>query len=134
MDPDTRTRAAIEEHWQSSERGDVETEHAIYAVDAILDYPQSGERFRGRATIAAQRDGHPADRHFTIQRIVGGGDLWVSECVITYDDVPTYSVSIMEFADGHVVHETQYFADTFGAPEWRTALAEPMPGRTIVKA
>ena len=134
MDPDARTRAAIEEHWQASERGDIETEHAIYAVDAILDYPQSGERFRGRATIAAQRGGHPADRHFAIQRIVGGGDLWVSECVITYDDVPTYSVSIMEFADGHVVHETQYFADTFGAPEWRTALAEPMPGRTIVKA
>ena len=134
MDPDTRTRAAIEEHWQASERGDIETEHAVYAVDAILDYPQSGERFRGRATIAAQRGGHPADRHFTIRRIVGGGDLWVSECVITYDDVPTYSVSIMEFADGHVVHETQYFADTFGAPEWRTALAEPMPGRTIVKA
>jgi len=58
----------------------------------------------------------------------------VSECVITYDGVPTYSVSIAELADEHVVHETQYFADTFGAPAWRTALAEPMPGRTIAKA
>ena len=134
MDPDTQTRAAIEEHWQASERGDIEPEHAIYAEDAILDYPQSGERFRGRATIAAQRGGHPADRHFTIRRIVGGGELWVSECVITYDAVPTYTVSIMEFAHGQVVHETQYFADTFGAPEWRAALAEPMPGRTIVSA
>jgi hypothetical protein len=38
MDPDTRTRAAIEEHWQASERGDTETEHAIYATGAILDY------------------------------------------------------------------------------------------------
>src|SRR5579872_5630725 len=46
MDPDSRTRAAIEEHWRASERGDTETEHAIYAEDGILDYPQSGERFR----------------------------------------------------------------------------------------
>ncbi|MFD5784148.1 nuclear transport factor 2 family protein [Streptomyces sp. NPDC126933] len=134
MDPDIRTRAALEEHWQASERGDTEAEHAIYAADAILDYPQSGERFRGRETISAQRGGHPASRHFTVHRIVGSGDLWVSECVITYDGVPTYSVSMMEFADGHVAHETQYFADAFGAPEWRTALAEPMPGRNIARA
>jgi hypothetical protein len=124
VDADARTRAAIEEHWLASERGDIETEHAIYATDAILDYPQSGERFRGRARIAAQRGGHPADRHFTVRRISGHANLWVSECVITYDGTPSYSVSIMEFTDEHVVHETQYFADPFEAPASRAALAE----------
>jgi len=123
MDPDIRIRTAIEEHWQASERGDIEAEHAIYAADAILDYPQSGERFRGRETISAQRGGHPASRHFTVRRIIGGGDLWVSECVITYDGVPTFTVSTMEFAHGQLVHETQYFADAFGAPEWRAVRA-----------
>ena len=131
MSSDSRTRAAIEEHWRASECGDDEVEHAIYAADAVLDYPQSGERFRGRATISAQRAGHPASRHFTVLRIVGGGDLWVSECVITYDGVPSYSVSIMEFAHEAVVHETQYFGDTFPAPSSRSALAESMPGRQI---
>lgn len=125
------TRAAIEEHWLASERGDSQAEHAIYAEDAILDYPQSGERFRGRATIAAQRGGHPAERHFTVLRITGGGALWVSECVISYDGVPSYSVSIMEFAQGLVAHETQYFGDVFRAPASRAAIAEPMPGRQI---
>jgi hypothetical protein len=134
MDPDARTRAAIEDHWRASEREDVEAEHAIYAVDGILDYPQSGERFRGRSKIAEQRGGHPAKRHFTVLRISGGGNLWVSECIITYDDAPTHSVSIMEFAGEHVVHETQYFADPFQAPAWRAALAEPMPGRKISTA
>jgi len=134
MDADSRTRAAIEQHWQASESGDTETEHAVYAVDAILDYPQSGERFRSRATIAAQRGGHPASRHFTVQRISGSGKLWVSECIITYDGAPTYSVSIMEFADEQVVHETQYFAGPFPSPGWRADLAEPMPGRTISRA
>jgi hypothetical protein len=125
MTHDFDTLARITEHWQASELGDVDTEHAIYADDAILDYPQSGERFRGRSTIRAQRGGHPAERHFTITRIQGGGDLWVSECVITYDGAPINTVSIMEFADGLVTHETQYFADPFPAPASRAALAEP---------
>ena len=128
------TRTAIEQHGQASEDGDTETEHAIYAVDAILDYPQSNERFRGRATIAAQRGGHPADRHFTVLRISGDGNLWVSECILSYDGVPTYSVSVMEFAGESVVHETQYFAETFSAPPWRAALSEPIPERHIERA
>jgi len=128
-DRDARTRARLEQHWEASDRGDSDTEHAIYADEAILDYPQSGERFRGRSKIQAQRGGHPAERHFTILRIRGGGDLWVSECVITYDGVPTYAVSVMEFADDLVTHETQYFADPFQAPAWRAALSEPIPDR-----
>jgi hypothetical protein len=131
MDSDARIRAVIEEHWRASEAGETEAEHAIYAENAILDYPQSGERFRGRATILAQRGGHPANRHFSLLRITGSQDSWVSECIITYDGVPTCSVSIMEFTGDHVVHETQYFADPFPAPAWRAELGEPMPDRDI---
>jgi hypothetical protein len=69
MDRDAKTRARIEQHWEASERGDSETEHAIYAEDAILDYPQSGERFLGRSKIQAQRGGHPAERHFTGEHV-----------------------------------------------------------------
>ena len=129
MDRDARTRARLEQHWTASEDGDTDTEHAIYAADAILDYPQSGERFRGRSKIQAQRGGHPAERHFTVLRIRGGGDLWVSEVVITYDRAPSYAVSVMEFTGDLVTHETQYFADPFPAPASRAALAEPIPGR-----
>jgi hypothetical protein len=128
MDRDASTRALIEQHWKASEDGDADTEHAIYTADGILDYPQSGERFRGRPKIQAQRGGHPAVRHFTVLRIRGGDDLWVSEVVITYDGVPTHSVSVMEFAGDLVTHETQYFADPFKAPAWRAALSEPIPG------
>jgi hypothetical protein len=129
MDDDAQTPARILEHWEASEQGDSATEHAIYAVDAVLDYPQSGERFRGRATIAAQRGGHPSNRHFAVKRISGAGSSWVSECVISYDGAPSHSVSIMDFGpDGLVTHETQYFADPFTAPAWRAALSEPMNG------
>ena len=126
-DRDADIRARVQKHWDASERGDIDAEHAIYAADAILDYPQSGERFRGRSTIQAQRGGHPAERHFTVRRILGGGEVWVSEVVITYDGAPTYSVSVMEITDGLVTHETQYFADRFPAAPGRAALAEPIP-------
>ena len=126
-DRDADIRARVQQHWEASESGDIDLEHAIYADQAILDYPQSGERFRGRSKIQAQRGGHPAERHFTIRRIQGGGDLWVSECVITYDGAPTYSVSIMEMTDGFVTHETQYFADPFPASPTRAELAETIP-------
>jgi hypothetical protein len=126
---DADIRARIQQHWEASERGDIDLEHAIYAADAILDYPQSRERFSGRSRIQAQRGGHPAERHFTIRRILGHGDLWVSECVITYDGAPSYSLSIMEITDGLVTHETQYFADPFPAPPARAALAERIPAR-----
>jgi hypothetical protein len=124
---DADIRARLKHHWEASEHGDADAEHAIYATDAILDYPQSGERFRGRARIQAQRGEHPAERHFTIRRISGRDEMWVSECVITYDGVPTYSVSVLEFVDGLVTHETQYFADPFDAPVTRAALAEAIP-------
>ncbi len=127
MAGDADIRARIQEHWEASERGDGDAESAIYAVDAILDYPQSGERFRGRATIQAQRDGNPARRHFAVRRIAGEGAVWVSEVVITYDDAPSYSLSIMEFADGLVARETQYFADPFPAAPRRADIAERIP-------
>jgi ketosteroid isomerase-like protein len=127
VDADSRIRAAIEEHWQASEADDTEAEHTIYAEDAVLSYPQSGERFRGRKKIAAQRGGHPASRHFEVVRITGGGALWVSEVLITYNGAPSHSVSIMEFTGEQVTRETQYFAEPFPAPAWRTALTEPPP-------
>ena len=44
------TRAALERHWTASAAGDQDGEHEIYHDDAIVEYPQSGERIRGRQT------------------------------------------------------------------------------------
>ena len=106
-------REALNAHWAASDADDFETEHLIYHEDAVLDYPQSGERTRGRRNIQNQRASQPSKKRFTVKRIIGGGDLWVTEFILTYDGKPSYTVSIMEFRNGKVVHETQYFADPF---------------------
>jgi hypothetical protein len=99
--------------WAASDTNDFDAEHRIYRSDAVLEYPQSGERIRGRANIQASRQAQPNAKHFTVRRIIGGNDLWISELVLTYDDRPYYTVSITEFVDGEIVRETQYFADSF---------------------
>ena len=110
---DREIRHALETHWSASDDNDFATEHRIYRDDAVLEYPQSGERIRGRANIQASRTAQPNAKRFTLRRIVGGGDLWISELVLTYDGEPSYVVSIMEFDAGAVIRETQYFGDPF---------------------
>src|SRR5215475_13862687 len=114
IEMDDRTvRQALKRHWKASDANDFNAEHEIYREDAVLDYPQSGERIRGRRNIQESRFVQPNKKRFTVRRIVGSGDLWVTEFVLTYDDIPSYAVSIMEFREGRVVKETQYFADRF---------------------
>ncbi|RUL63234.1 nuclear transport factor 2 family protein [Dyella dinghuensis] len=118
-------RMAIDRHWAASAAGDQVTEHEIYHDDAICEYPQSGEIIHGRYNLQALRSHHPGKPSgFKIRRIVGEGNLWVSEYVITYQGKPAYTVSIMEFRDGKVAHEVQYFADPFAAPAWRSQWVE----------
>jgi len=121
---DQALRAALQRHWDASDASDFEREHDIYANDAVLDYPQSGERIRGRRNIQESRTVQPNKKRFTIRRIIGSGDLWVSEFILTYDDRPSYVVSIMEFRDGLVAHETQYFTDPFDPSPTRAHLVE----------
>jgi hypothetical protein len=122
---DDRTRlGALQRHWDASDANDFEAEHDIYREDAVLDYPQSGERIHGRRNIQESRFVQPNRKRFTVRRIVGGGDLWVTEFVLTYDGAPSYVVSIMEFRESLVAHETQYFCDPFEPAPSRAHLVE----------
>src|SRR5689334_23579759 len=123
---DLTVRAALQRHWDASDAGDYDAEHDIYHDDAVLDYPQSGERIRGRRNIQESRFLQPNKKRFTVRRMIGGGDLWVTEFVLSYDGVPSYTVSIMEFRDGLVARETQYFADRFDPGPSRAHLVEQM--------
>jgi ketosteroid isomerase-like protein len=126
---DQEVREALNRHWAASDSGDFATEHDIYHDDAVLDYPQSRERILGRRNIQITRTLQPNIKRFAIHRIIGSGDLWVTEYVLSYDGQPFYTVSIMEFRGSKVAHETQYFADSLGASatrkEWVVSMDDP---------
>lgn len=121
-------REALNAHWLASANGDLDAEHDIYDDDAICDYPQSGERIRGRANLQALRGHHPdKPSGFDVKRIQGEGNLWITEYMISYQGQAAFTVSIMEFRDGKVIHETQYFSSPFEAPAWRSQWVQQMP-------
>lgn len=121
---DQTIRLKLDRHWAASDASDFEAEHDIYHEDAVLDYPQSGERIRTRRNIQESRTVQPNIKRFKVRRMIGSGDLWITEFILTYDGVPSYTVSIMEFRDGQVAHETQYFADRFEPSPSRSHLVE----------
>ena len=123
---DGEIRAALDRHWAASDANDLEAEHDIYCEDAVLEYPQSGERIRGRRKIEASRAVQPNRKRFAVRRITGAGDVWVTEYVLTYDGRPSYTVSIMEFLHGKVARETQYFGDPFEPGASRAQWVERM--------
>jgi ketosteroid isomerase-like protein len=123
---DQEIRAALDRHWTASDANDFETEHDIYLEDAVLEYPQSGERIRGRQNIQITRSKQPSKKRFAVRRVLGGGELWITEYILSYDGKPSYTVSIMEFRGNKVARETQYFADPFEASRWRAQWVERM--------
>jgi hypothetical protein len=110
---DSDIRSALDRHWAASDANSFEVERQIYKEDPVLDYPQSGERIRGRQNIEACRVAQPNKKRFMVRRIVGTANLWVTEFILSYDGQPSYSVGIMEFENGKVTHETQYLGDPF---------------------
>ena len=75
---DQKIREALNQHWAASDANDFETEHRIYHEDAVLEYPQSGERIRGRRNIQITRSIQPNRKRFNpdIQVFVSSSGNW----------------------------------------------------------
>jgi SnoaL-like protein len=131
MDED-ETRAAIRAHFDASNVGaagggpgdEIVRASEIYADDAVVEWPQGGERLRGKAAIIGFRSTYPTRQRFELHRTTGCHDLWVNEYTIHYDDRPVMAVGIMEFRDGEVVRERIYFGDPWEPPSWRAQWVE----------
>ena len=123
---DEEIRAKLERHWQTAGASDQDAAHEIYREDCVVEWPQSGERICGKANLQALRTAYPAQLAFNVRRILGGGNLWITEYAISYDGNPVHVVSIMEFQGGLVARETHYFADPFEPPDWRARWVELM--------
>jgi SnoaL-like protein len=107
-------------------------QYEMAADDIVQEWPQSGERIRGRDNIKAINDNYPAGPSgegpkMTVRRVLEPGQAWIIEGTIDYGDgVPVSAVSIIETRDGKVVRLTDYFANPFEAPEWRRQWVERM--------
>lgn len=131
---DAMARAMIKAHFDASNISvagggpydDIVRASEIYADDVVLEWPQGGERIRGKANIIAFRSTYPVRQEFEVHRIIGCHNLWVNEYTIRYDDRPMRVVGIMEFRDDKVVRERIYFGEPWEPPAWRAQWVERM--------
>ena len=103
---------------------DIARASQIYADDAVVEWPQGGERLRGKESIIAFRSTYPARQRFDVHRITGCHALWVTEYTIHYDDEPVLAVGILEFRNGKVVRERICFGEPWEPPAWRARWVE----------
>ncbi len=116
---DSQLRAALVRHLRY-EGNDRDKAHEIYTEDAVLEFPQSGERFVGRDTFRAWRDRYPARTEFRIRRLTGHGPFWSAELLVSYDGAPPmFGVGLYEFRGDEVVREIVYGMEPWEAPAWR---------------
>jgi limonene-1,2-epoxide hydrolase len=123
---DEATTQAMLKQFYDTTVDDVTGASAIYADDAMLEFPQGRERIRGKANIIAFRSAYPANVTIDVHRIIGRQDLWVNELTLRYDGTPMNVVSIMEIRDGKIVHERNYYGEPWEPPAWRAQWVEPM--------
>jgi hypothetical protein len=123
--PDEATvRSLFRRHWEYAGT-DQTIAHEIYHVDAVLEFPQSGERFVGKAQFQGFRERYPAKLDFKIRRVSGSGDFWVAENLIRYDDGEwMFTVNIARFRGDKIATEWIYIMDGWEAPDWRAPYRE----------
>lgn len=124
--PEHDIREVAEGFWRSLSAGQWEAAAAHLHPDFVQEWPQSGERIVGADNaLAIDRNfpgGMPA---MTLRRVLAAGNLAVTEVELTYADGSTYlGVSLLEFRDGRIVKETDYFGEPFPAPQWRAQWVE----------
>jgi hypothetical protein len=117
----------VRRHWEYLGT-DEKRAHEMYHDDAVLEFPQSGERFEGVANFREWRRLYPADLRFRIRQITAREDLVVVECSISYDGGPwQHGVQLLEFRGDKVALERIYVMDGWEAPEWRAPWRAALP-------
>ncbi|MFD4420151.1 nuclear transport factor 2 family protein [Agromyces sp. NPDC058484] len=120
-------RGTVEALIATLNAGDVDGMDAVFHEDAVMEWPQSGERIVGGDNRRSVYRSFPRLPKITPRRLVGEGDLWVAEATLDYGDGAVYqTVFIFELRDGKIAKETAYWSEPFPAPEWRAEWAERM--------
>jgi len=112
----------LDRYMRAANAQDVDDLREIFAEDVAVEWPQSGERFHGKEACINIFTNYPggSPRYMGTSRVLGEGSVWVGEAELMYPGEKKYMVvSIFEIRDGRIVHEIDYFAEPFPAPEWR---------------
>ena len=117
-------RRVVQQLWDLMDKRDWAGAGALLHDEFVQEWPQSGERIRGRENSMAINENYPGMPSMTMGRTLAAGDLVTTEVILDYGGQKYHGVSIYEFKDGKILKETDYFAQPFAAPAWRAPWVE----------
>jgi ketosteroid isomerase-like protein len=104
---------------------DIKIMDELFHDDAVMDWPQSGEKIVGAENRRGVYNAFPSLPKITPRRMVSSGDLVVAEASLDYGPPVVYkTVFVFEFRDGKIAKETAYWSEPFDAPSWRANWVE----------
>jgi ketosteroid isomerase-like protein len=121
-----QNRDTLERYFQAFERQDLDAMEELLHDDYVEEYPQSGERIRGKDNWRKIAENYPGLPNVTDHSYVLSGDLGVMKMTVEYDGNRVYACEIVDFQDGKIERARAYFAEPFEAPEWRAQWVERM--------
>jgi ketosteroid isomerase-like protein len=116
----TGNRAVIGEFLEAAERRDFDAMARLAHDDIVMEWPQSGERFRGKENALGAMDSQEQKPEFAGEpRVIGSGEVWVVMMPLRYGDEVHHYVGVLELEDGKVRRTTEYFGAPFPAQDFR---------------
>jgi ketosteroid isomerase-like protein len=119
-------RDALERLVRAFQERDVDAIADLVHDDVVEEYPQSGERIRGKQNYLSVFGNIPVMPNVIDYRFTLSGDLAIAERTVEYGGNRSYNTAITEMEDGKVKRARQYFAAPFEAPQWRAQWVERM--------
>ena len=119
-------KQVIEAFWAAMQTNDFKAAGEFLHDDYVLEWPQSGERIRGRANFVAINENYPAHGRweFTIHRIIAEGDEVVSDVGVTDGVITGRAITFSTMRDGKIIHQTEFWPDSFEPAAWRAKWVE----------
>lgn len=127
MSDDTQAnKQIIESFWNAMQSNDFRSAGEILHDEYLLEWPQSGERIRGRANFVAINENYPAHGRweFSVLGIVAEGNRVVSDVNVTDGVVTARVITFSTIRDGRILHQVEFWPDPFEAAAWRAQWVE----------
>jgi ketosteroid isomerase-like protein len=126
MNAENGTKQVVARFWAAMHANDFEAAGALLHDDYVLDWPQSGERIRGRANFVAVNTHYPAAGPWrvTLDRLVAEGDQVASQVTVTDGALLAQAITFSTVRDGLILRQTEYWPDPFPAAAWRAQWVE----------
>jgi ketosteroid isomerase-like protein len=120
------TVEVVQKFWSLMQTNDFKSVGQVLSDDFVLEWPQSGERIRGRENYAAMNEEYPTlgQWRFTINRIIGDDVQAVTDVSVTDGVQVARAISFFSIADGKIGKMVEYWPDPFPAEENRKHLVE----------